>query len=289
MSFDIRVFAPAKVNIGLNVLEKAEKDEFHRIESIFQSVDLSDELIVRRVDKNNFCSVRCDSMELPESNTITKAYERFCELSGLNVGFDVEIRKRIPAGGGLGGGSSDAAAFVKAVSSLLDFELTDSFCDSVAEKVGSDVFFFLHTGIHEAALVSGRGEKIKKIKARNDLHFVLIFPEVFSSTKEAYSLVDKSYKESKKVVSYPQFSEYEKLYLSSVEKWTFTNSFTSVLTEKYPAIKNALQDLRKSGALWTDMSGSGATVFGIFRTADSAMMALSQLREKWRFCYYSGS
>ena len=120
------------------------------------------------------------------------------------------------------------------------------------------------------------------------MHFVLVFPEVFSSTKEAYSLVDEAFRMNKRILC-PSFGEYERMYLSSVEKWTFSNSFTSVLTEKYPAIQNALQDLKNLGALWSDMSGSGATVFGIFRTVDSAKVALSHLQKKWGSCYYSGS
>ena len=288
MMLGIRVFAPAKVNIGLNILEKSKDSEYHNIESIFQCIDLCDELVVRVAGKKNCCSVKCDGMELPPVNTITRTYKRFCELSGIDTGFEVEVKKRIPAGGGLGGGSSDAASFLKAISKLLDFELTDSFMDAVADRVGSDVFFFLHNGPHEASLVSGRGEKIKKIRARSDLHFVLVFPEVFSSTKEAYSLVDEAFRMNKRILC-PSFDEYERMYLSSVEKWAFSNSFTSVLTEKYPVIQNALQDLKNLGALWSDMSGSGATVFGIFRTVDSAKVALSHLQKKWSSCYYSGS
>ena len=288
MSFDVVVSAPAKVNIGLNVLPKAENEEYHRIESIFQTIDVCDELCVKLSEKKNVCSVRCDTLVLPQSNTITKAYERFCELSGIDAGFEVVLKKNIPSGGGLGGGSSDAASFIKAIAEILDFSLTDAFADCVADKVGSDVFFFLHNGVHEASLVSGRGEVMKKINARHDFHFVLIFPEVFSSTKEAYSLVDENYKASMKNVC-PLFDEYERIYSSSVENWTFINSFTSVLTEKYPAIRHALQDLKNQGALWADMSGSGATVFGIFESIDSARNALDRLQKKWRFCYYSGS
>ena len=288
MPFDIAVSAPAKVNIGLAVLPKAAGEEYHRIESIFQTIDVCDELFVRRTGKNGVCSVRCDAMALPQSNTITKAYERFRALSGIDAGFEVVLKKNIPSGGGLGGGSSDAASFVKAIATLLGFELTDSFADSVAEKVGSDVFFFLRNGLREASLVSGRGEIVKKINARHDFHFVLIFPEVFSSTKEAYALLDTNGAASMKNQC-PLFDEYESIYSSSVENWTFINSFTSVLTEKYPAIRHALQDLKNQGALWADMSGSGATVFGIFESSDSAAGALALLRKKWRFCYYSRS
>ena len=288
MLSDIFISAPAKVNIGLNVLPKAQGEEYHRTESIFQAIDLCDELVIRKSEKKNFCSVKCDMFELPKQNTITKAYGRFCELSGSDVGVEVLLKKKITCGGGLGGGSSDAASFIKAFATLIDFDLTDGFADSVAEKVGSDVFFFIHNSLHEASLVSGRGEVVKKINARHDFHFVLIFPEVFSSTKEAYSLVDESYKTSLKN-DCPLFDEYEKIYSSSVENWTFINSFTSVLTEKYPVIQNALQDLKNHGALWSDMSGSGATVFGIFESKDSAKKAVAILQKKWRFCYYSGS
>ena len=194
----------------------------------------------------------------------------------------MELRKQIPAGGGLGGGSSDGAALLKGLCELSEIELTPRLADSVAENVGSDVFFFLHCGKDGtgAALVSGRGEVVQPIAPRTDLHIVLVFPNVHSSTKEAYALVDEEQK-SGDGQCYPDFSEYERVYKSSVTTWTFVNSFTSALTKKYPAIAEALADVKRSGAVWSDMTGSGAVVFGVYEAAEASKKALAKLQKKW--------
>ena len=283
MFSDVSVKAPAKVNIGLKVLKK-RADGFHNIESIFQTVDLADELKVHRISKAE-CNITCAQMRLPLENTLTKTYTAFRNITGIDFGIDVELHKVLPAGGGLGGGSSDGAALLKALSDLAGIELTHSLADSVAEQVGSDVFFFLHSGFFEkgrgCALVSGRGEIVEPIEPRTDLSFLLIFPGIHSSTAEAYSLVDEAY-ESGKEVSCPEFMELRRFYYGSVDAWEFANSFTPVLIEKYPLIGQAIHDILECGADWADMSGSGATVFGVFESESRAKQAALECQKKWK-------
>src|SRR5574344_1375600 len=113
MLTEIHLTAPAKVNFGLKVLPP-RSDGFHNIESIFQSVSLCDEIAVQVTRGERFCSVSCGEMMLPAENTVTLAYRAFCEVVPECVcAVSVELAKHIPAGGGLGGGSSDAAAFVR--------------------------------------------------------------------------------------------------------------------------------------------------------------------------------
>ncbi|MBQ8014134.1 MAG: 4-(cytidine 5'-diphospho)-2-C-methyl-D-erythritol kinase [Treponema sp.] len=288
MSFDVCVKAPAKVNLGLKVLEK-RADGFHDIESIFQTLDFSDELHIRRIPQKK-CVVQCSQMLLPLENTLTKAYSAFCSETNIDFGVEVVLNKFLPAGGGLGGGSSDGASLLKGLADLAEIQLTDSLADAVAEKVGSDVFFFLHSGFFQkgrgCALVSGRGEVVEAIEPRTDLSFVLIFPGIHSSTKEAYSLVDKAYEsglyDSKYKVLYPDFSELKRLYYGFIGAWKFTNSFTPVLIDKYPLIGQALKDILECGADWADMSGSGATVFGVFKSDAAAKEACLKCQKKWK-------
>lgn len=287
MSDDIIISAPAKVNIGLKVLHN-RTDGFHNIESIFQTVDLFDELKISPINKKkNLCQVECDSMNLPLENTLTKTYDAFCSITGFDEAVRIFIEKKIPAGGGLGGGSSDAASFLVALSKLSGTKLTDELADSVASKVGSDVFFFLHSGFFDSdekkgcALVSGRGEIVKKIKPRDDLNFLLIFPPVHSSTKEAYELVDEAFMKGEDVFC-PDFSESEKMYYSPVKEWKFANSFTPVLSKKYSLIESALGFIIKAKADWAEMSGSGATVFGVYDSDDAAKAAASRCSKKWK-------
>ncbi len=306
MLVDVQVFAPAKVNIGLRVLDKESSFEFngdykaagfHCIESIFQTVSLCDEIDVSFMQTNKKNTVGIEAVDcifddasgklqaekkfvLPPENTISKVYDLFCQFTGLNEGVEVFLRKKIPAGGGLGGGSSDAASFLYALTKLHGIELTEELAEFVASKVGSDVFFFVHCllngGGMNAALVSGRGEIVKSILPRKDLFFVFIFPEVHSSTKEAYGLLDDSYMAGK-YFSCPDFGEYESIYNGPVEKWSFVNNFTPVLVSKYPVIAEAISDMKKYGALWADMSGSGSVVFGVFNNENSAEACVREL------------
>lgn len=284
MFSDVKILASAKVNLGLKVFPK-RPDGFHNIESIFQTVSLYDALTLSPEGENK-CVVEAPGFkEFPADNTLTKTYKAFCELTGCNAGVKVVLEKHIPSGGGLGGGSSDAASFLRGLALINKIELTDSLADSVAGQVGSDVFFFLHCGEPKngCAVVTGRGEKVKAIAGRSDLFFLLVFPQVHSSTKEAYGLLDELYSAGG-FTPCPDLAELEAIYSSPVKSWTFANSFTSALLQKYPEIGSALRDLRNSGAPWADVSGSGATVFGVFDSKHDAEKAYSLLKRKWIHC-----
>lgn len=282
MSFDVIVNAPAKVNIGLKVLRR-RADGFHNIESIFQTIDFCDELRVRRIPRRE-CVVSCAQMRLPLENTLTKTYSAFLAQTGIDFGVEIGLNKVLPAGGGLGGGSSDGAALLQGLSLLSGIPLTGELADSVAGKVGSDVFFFLHCGFFEkgrgCALVSGRGEVVEAIEPRSDLSFVLIFPGIQSSTKEAYSLVDEAHESGREVLC-PDFLELKRFYYGFLGAWKFANSFTPVLVDKYPVIGEAIRDILECGADWAEMSGSGSTVFGVFESESAARRALEICRRKW--------
>jgi len=276
------VFASAKINVGLKVLPR-RPDGFHDIESIFQTVRLSDELRIGLLSGAGTCTVHCNGMLLPAENTITATYRAYCKYTGTAPAVCVGLEKRIPSGAGLGGGSSDAAAFLRALSHLSGTSLSTEQEDKIAGEVGSDVFFFLHCPPPGCAVVAGRGEKVRTIEPRNDLHVLLVFPGVHSSTREAYVLLDE-YMMSGKTVVCPAFAELEAVYNSPVENWSFANSFTPAIVRKYPEIGRALADIRKEGALFADMSGSGSTVFGVFDSAVTAENACRVLAQSWNGC-----
>lgn len=282
MLSEVHEFAPAKINLNLRVLPR-RSDGFHAIESIFQTVSLSDELFVRLEDGKNICAVQCDSMALPAENTITATYKAFCLYTGFNQSVSVKLIKKIPSGGGLGGGSSDAASFAKALAKLSCIRFTAKLKDKIANDVGSDVFFFLKCGRQGCAVVSGRGEDVVKIEPRKDLHILLVFPGVHSSTKEAYALVDE-YMQKGKIAECPALADLEAVYRRPVKRWSFDNSFTSAITCKYPEIGEALAEIRKAGASFADMSGSGSTVFGVFESVTAIENAFRVLILKGMKC-----
>ncbi len=274
--------AYAKINFGLRVLPK-RADGFHNIESIFQTIDLCDELRVTPISERA-CIVHCDSMQLPENNTLISAYNAFCECTERDsIGLKVNLIKGIPAGGGLGGGSSDAAALIRVLQGLYDIELNDKQLDYIAAKTGSDVFFFMHCDKdgRGCSLVSGRGEYIEKIEnPRKDLYLVMIFPNAKSSTKEAYALIDKAFAEGKEIKS-PEKNELESIYRMAPEKWTFINTFTPIIAGANEEIDQAIKALKNVGCCYAEMSGSGSTVYGAFTDRQQAISASNLLGETW--------
>lgn len=287
MSDCVSVLCPAKINLGLRVFPK-RADGFHHIQSIFTTVNLFDELKVTVTGERNTCRVNARGMKLPEENTFTKAYKAFCVLTGIDSGVLVEVDKKIPAGGGLGGGSSDASSFIQSLNSLFKAQLSDSDLLSLAGQVGSDVFFFTSAlnadngrrfGFYSpyCAVVGGRGEIIHEIEARNDFSVLLVMPGVEVSTKEAYCLVDNAMNGNVK-----PFDNMEVTYRKNVADWNFVNDFTIPVCESYAAVGNALSEIRKCGVDFADMSGSGSTVFGVFEDRKKALAARDCLEKKFR-------
>ena len=287
----ITALAPAKINLGLRVFPK-RADGFHDIESIFTLVNLCDEISVHRDGGNDGrCVVDCEGMNLPEDNTFQRTYKAFCVLTGIRENVHVKVKKHIPAGGGLGGGSSDSSSFLKSIDIIFGTHLNYSALEEISGQVGSDVFFFTRA-LEEregklsewesfTAVVRGRGEVIEPIESRTDCSILLVFPGVSVSTKDAYALVDEwqllhpGNRESRVAESL------EKTYCRSVREWSFINDFAAPVAERYPKIQQALDALRASGADFVDMSGSGSTIFGVFSDRHRALLAKDLLSGQW--------
>lgn len=306
----VTTFALAKINLGLKV-KKARSDGFHNIASIFSTVNLRDELTVSLTDENNHqisdgcCKVDCKSeiqenFVLPNENTLTKAYKAFCVLTDNKKGVYVKLKKRIPVGSGLGGGSSDASSFIQSLNLLFGTQLDESAQMKIAEKVGSDCFFFTKSLFDSkskngsyVAFVEGRGEKVSRIEMRNDYSILLLIPEVSVSTKIAYDLVDKYYSLNKSLISKEKIDKknftdkelFENIYKMPIKDWKklgLSNDFTNPIIENYPKIKNALNAMSLVGADFVDMSGSGSTIYGIFENQKKAITAKKMLESNWK-------
>ncbi|MBO4438289.1 MAG: 4-(cytidine 5'-diphospho)-2-C-methyl-D-erythritol kinase [Spirochaetaceae bacterium] len=281
MLSNVYELAPAKLNLTLRVLPK-RADGFHNIESIFQKIRLCDELTVTR-SASAGCSLQVHGMELPAENTVQKAFSLFAEVAEIREGIAVDLVKHIPSGAGMGGGSSDAAALLRALNSLFSANVPQKVLVEIAEKIGSDVPFFLYG---DCAIVSGRGEIVRPIEGRRDLYFVVICPDVHSSTKEAYGLVDEwNMNNTVSKVEWPSLDELEGIYKRPADKWVFANSFTQPLISRYPEIQRALAAITDVGADFADMTGSGSTVFGVFEAKQKAQDAYNRLASCFKRCY----
>jgi len=279
----VHEIVPAKINLHLKVNEK-RADGFHGIESIFQKVPLYDEILIEMADSKNTCKIYSPVFKLPQNNTLFSAYTAFCAATGIDVGVNVTLTKRIPSGAGMGGGSSDAAGMLRGLQKLFGVSLTDAELRKAAETIGSDVSFFLYDGKeYDTAIVTGRGENVKYIESRRDLYYVLVCPGVHSSTKEAYDLVDNW--NNGDCTAFPKLTELEAIYRSSAKSWTFCNSFTKPVAWKYPVIQKAIQDLKDTFPDFVEMTGSGSVVFGIFSSENDAKKAYTQLCQNWKESY----
>ena len=255
------VKSPCKINLGLKILNKRE-DNFHNILSIFIELNLfdtiefikSDSLIVEFTDKN-----------IPQSNTVTKAIELITKYYNVKINHKITITKNIPIGGGLGGGSSNGAYILKTINELYDLNISNRELLVLSKKIGSDVPFFIDGGIKE---IRGTGDIISQInysKLQNK-YFLLVVPSFTISTKWAYKKIKKHLHTLK---IHPKFPA-----LTDKVDWTlFVNDFEQVVCSAYPEILDIKKTFYKSGALYSSLSGSGSTVFGIYNDMKSANQA----------------
>lgn len=276
------VCAYAKINLHLRVFEK-RADGFHSIESIFQRISIADYLSVTACPHENGCDVESPLLPLPAVNTITSAWESFKKALSIRGGIRVRVLKHIPAGSGLGGGSSDAAALLCAADELFQTQLSRRDIAALAAQVGSDVPFFAEP--YAAAFVTGRGELVTALPPRADVFGILIVPPVAVSTKAAYAALDAYRFKTSGCLDKVQGFEYIKgHYSDSIERWPFLNDFQSAIEDEYAVVKAACSDLYAHGAVFAQMSGSGTAVFGLFQDETRFATALQALAKTWQWC-----
>jgi 4-diphosphocytidyl-2-C-methyl-D-erythritol kinase len=272
----LRVRSFAKVNLALSVLGK-RADGYHDIQTVFQTVDLFDELEFR---SSSDIALHCENLPgvRNEDNLVYKAAKLFAEASGERRGVSITLRKNIPSGAGLGGGSGNAAATLLGLRRFWDLEIPDALLFSLAEGLGSDVSFFLCGG---TALGSGRGEKIQQLPDYPPKQTVLVFPGVHVSTAEAYRALNLGLTSSLQDHRIQHFIGQVQAGTSSLTG-LFNDFETSVLSA-YPPIMEAKRFLQERGATVTMLSGSGSSVFGFFSDEESAFAVSRNVpRETWR-------
>jgi len=261
--------APAKINLYLDV-GKIRKDGYHEITTIYQSIRLSDTLFFKVI--KNGIEIECDNKDIPlnEDNLIYKSAKEFFNFTKIKKGIKVLIKKRIPAKGGLGGGSSDAAVTLFALNKIFKKNLTLNQLTAIGEKIGSDVPFFLYGG---TALGYGKGEKIIPLKDFNRLYLIVGFPGKGISTREAYKEIDRVLTGN---ISRLKIIEPVRKYLTGdFRKEDMFNRFEEVV--KNSEILEYRDNLIKSGAEKVMLCGSGSTWFGIYSDRTKLKSAFERL------------
>ncbi len=251
------VFPNAKVNIGLNVVNK-RPDGFHDIEAIFYPVGLCDILeFIPVTDKTSNSSLASSGIPVdgnPADNLCLKAYEVLKDRHGLPP-IKIHLHKNIPVGSGLGGGSSDAAYMLSALNDYFELNYSKKEMAGFAEQLGSDCAFFIDNA---AAFSWGKGEKLEKISLNLKGYYIsIIHPCLSINTAQAYTRVrpKKPEKTLKETISNP------------IATWKnhIKNDFEDVISVQYPVITRIKEELYNNGALFAAMTGSGSSVFGIFK------------------------
>lgn len=266
-----RIFpSPAKVNLILRVIKKRE-DGFHDIFSVMQPVSLFDHISIE-VKEGDSISVSSDRTDLPadSSNLAYRAARLFFDLTGIKKGAAIHIQKNIPVGGGLGGGSSNAATVLTGLNGLTGAGLSEKELMDESSKLGSDVPFFILKG---AAVATGRGEVLKKITLPR-FNYVLVNPGLHVSTAWVYNNLDLTKKVEDNILSYSEAGLWE----GERIKRLLVNDLEPVTAKRYPVISELKRELDGLGALGALMSGSGPTVFGVFPDRDSALSAFKSLK-----------
>ena len=258
----MRLFAPAKVNLNLRITGRRD-DGYHLLDSLMVPISLGDDVEISRADgPPQSVTVHADSPDVPpgEENTVHRAAQAFYGRTGRSEPVAVSIRKRIPIGAGLGGGSTDAAATLRGMNDLLGTGLTTGDLLALAVSVGADVPFFIRG---EAARARGIGERLSPAGPLPRLWMVVLFPNFPVSTAWVYrNLRFKLTKPSR------NNNLIENLDTPHEVAQVMVNDLEKVTIGRYPPIARLKRRLDEEGAIGSLMSGSGSSVFGVF--ADKA-------------------
>jgi 4-diphosphocytidyl-2-C-methyl-D-erythritol kinase len=268
---EITVFAPAKINVVLRILDR-RPDGFHNLWSIMQTVALEDEVSIKiRADRQGI-QLRCDAAQLAadQSNLVYRAAAEVLARAHQSIGLDVELRKRIPMGAGLGGGSSDAAATIIGLNRLLRLEWSPTQMADAGQSLGSDVPFFFFA---PSAIVAGRGETVRPVDVEGRRWVVLVNPGFGVNTKWAYQQLAAT-----RTAVRPLLPVQQELDRQSKLSWTqmvaaAENDFESPVFAAHGKLREIKQSLQAYGAEIALLSGSGATVFGVFENEARARQA----------------
>jgi len=265
----VKIKAPAKINLALRVLFRRE-DGYHELYTIFQKITLFDHLMIELTDPP-FLKLEVSGERVPagEENLCLRAARKYQERTGLHFGMNLRLQKNIPVGAGLGGGSSDAAAVLlfleRRFRALGDKELF-----ALGRELGADVPFFLFP--YSTALGRGVGEKLSAWPTY-PAWYVILSPPVQISTAWAYQNLRLTTPSEP-----PNYEPGQPLW-----KQGLVNDFESLIFELYPELKRRKEALIEKGARAALLSGSGASIFGVFEdeaTAKEAFRAFCQEGER---------
>lgn len=257
----------AKINLGLHVLKKLPNG-YHEIETGFCFIDWADTLDVIPHRLKDTMKCNDESIPVDDSNLVMKAVNHFRKYVAVKENFNITLNKKIPAGAGLGGGSSNAASMMRTINKISGVGLSDEEMAQLSSGLGADVPLFLKG---KTGIASGIGTDIEYINIQPDLWILTVFPGVFSSTPEAYELcIPREERE---------FNLKKILTEEEPDEWRFVleNDLELPVIYKHKLVGDMKDHLYELGALYSSMSGSGSAVFGLFEQEFVAVDAYKSL------------
>ncbi|MDD4778302.1 MAG: 4-(cytidine 5'-diphospho)-2-C-methyl-D-erythritol kinase [Fermentimonas sp.] len=255
-------FPNAKINLGLQIVSR-RSDGYHNLETIFYPIDLKDALEILPAYKSTEFVSQKNYRFFQHGNTINgeiddnlviKSFLLISQEREIPL-IDIHLLKKIPSGAGLGGGSSDAAFMLRLLNDTFDLKYSINELMRLASKIGADCPFFLH---NKPVLAKGIGNELEAIDINLSEYFLLLVkPDISVATKEAYAMITPQQPELslKEIVKRP------------INEWNYImkNDFETPIFKKYPEICNIKNQLLEMGAHYSSMSGSGSSVYGIFK------------------------
>ena len=262
----MQVLAPAKINLSLKILGR-RSDGFHEIETLIAPISLYDKIDIER--QSRWIDFSCDDPTVPsgDENLVVRVAKVFFEKTKISGGVGIKLYKKIPHGAGLGGGSSDAAATLRALNQLFKTKLSRQELASLGSTIGSDVSFFL---FESAAVCKGRGEIVNPTRLKTKLSILLFKPAFLVSSAWAYSRWQDS-KEIPEISYQPQ----------NFDGQSFRNDLERPVFEKFvflAQLKAWLLKQEQVGAAL--MSGSGSTVFAVLRLEADVDLLVKRARDQ---------
>ncbi len=279
---NIKLRANAKLNLFLKI-NKVIENKYHDMTMINQSVNLYDEI---EISKNNGgIKIIDNTTKIQDTDNIMYKMASKINKEIANINVDIKIKKNIPMQAGLGGGSSDAAAVLIGLDKLYNLNLSYDDKINISKSIGADVPYCTFGG---DKYVTGIGEKLQDIKSEK-FYFIIIKPQENMPTNLAFELFDNSQKTNRDVDFMDELLlKNKKLDISIIKKY-FYNDFENVISEKFKVINEIKQDFYENGADFSMMSGSGTTVYAIYKDEIKRQNAYKRLKERYKNIYLAKS
>lgn len=263
----LKVKAYGKVNLSLGITGKKENG-YHLVEMIMQQISLHDVVTVKKIESGIVLTTDCAFIPNDQSNIAFKVAKALLDKFNINSGLSIHIEKNIPVAAGLAGGSADAAGVIEGINTIFNLKMTQDERQAFALPFGADIPFCLQGG---TAIATGIGENLEQIKGLEHTWLVLVKPSVKVSTESVYKAFDL-----KKVTKQPNTQKIKRLLeLGQLKDLSgeMVNVLEDVTAKEHPIIYRLKKKLKSFGAIEAMMSGSGPTVFGVFKHYKTAEQA----------------